>query len=345
MKFLVTGATGFLGSAVTRRLTAAGHSVRALVRDVNRPRPNASERVEVAFGDLTRPDTLNGACAGVDGVFHIAGLYAYWSREPEMLYRTNAGGTEALLKYARAAGVPRVVLTSTVATLKWPGKGKLADESAVASLDDLPGHYKKSKLMAEQAALALARPGFEVIVVNPTAPVGPGDARPTPTGRVVLEFLNHRFPGYVDTGMNICDVDDVADGHLLAFEKGRGGQRYILGSENLTLREIYQALKTVTGLRRRPVRVPYAIAYFAGLMDSLMEGKALRREPYIPLEGLRVSRHPLFVDCSKAINELGLPRRPAAESLLRAAVWYSANGYTRAAVSGARPVRKAKASR
>lgn len=336
MKFLVTGATGFIGGAIARHLLDDGHSVRALVRPESRAKfsvEGSLGRLEIAVGDLTDEASLRGAVEGVDGVFHVAAVYSYWHRDPSATYRVNVDGTERLLKLAKAAGVARVVVTSTVATLKWPGVGKLADETAVATIDDLPGHYKRSKLLAEQAALALNGTGFEVIVTNPTAPFGPGDARPTPTGRVVLEFLNRRFPGYVNTALNVADVDDIAAGHLLAFEKGRPGERYILGSENVTLRGIYDRLSQVTGLRRYPIRVPFALANVVGAFDTLIEGRLLRREPYIPLEGLRVARHPMLVNCTKAVVELGLPTRPAAESLRRSAHWFARHGYTKARIA------------
>jgi len=330
MKLLVTGSTGFIGKSVTQHLLDRGHNIRALVRPESSGSLPDHPSLEPIPGDLTDKSSLESAVRGVEGVFHIAAVYSYWHRDPRDTYETNVDGAAALLNAAKSSGVKRVVLTSTVATLKWPGKGKLANETALADIEDLPGHYKKSKLMAEHAAMALNDRNFEVVVVNPTAPFGPGDSRPTPTGRIALEYLNNRFPGYVATGMNVCDVDDVAVGHLLAFERGRPGERYILGSENKTLREIYSELERVTGLKRRPVRIPFPVATLAGHLDSLLEAKLLRREPRIPLEGLRVAKHPLFVSCEKAVKELGLPQRPAAESLERSARWFSENGYCRA---------------
>ncbi len=334
MKFLVTGASGFVGGAITRKLLTEGHSVTALVRAGSENRIPQDPNIEIVTGGVTDKLSVQKAVSGVEGVFHVAAVYSFWHRDPSETYRTNVDGTETVLREAKKAGVRRAVLTSTVATLKWPGKHALAVESSIASLEDLPGHYKRSKLMAEQSALSLNGQGFEVVVTNPTAPFGPGDARPTPTGRLVLEFLNHRFPGYVNTGLNVCDVDDVAAGHLLAFFKGRPGQRYILGSENLSLRGIYDRLAGITGLRRRPFRVPFALAMAVGAIDSLLEGKILRREPYIPVEGLRVAKHPMFVDCTKAVVELGLPTRPATESLRRSAEWFVENGYSNAKVRG-----------
>lgn len=332
MKYLVTGATGFVGAALTHRLIERGHSVRALIRTGSEGRLQQDPKIEPVIGDVTDVASVRKAVRGTEGVFHVAAIYSYWQRDPREVYRVNIGGTETVLREAKAAGVSRVVVTSTVATLKWPGKGRLADESAIASIDDLPGHYKRSKLLAEHAALALNDSAFEVIVVNPTAPFGPGDRRPTPTGRIVLEFLNKRFPGYVDTGFNVCDIADVAEGHVLAFEKGRPGERYILGSENLTLRSVYNLLASATELRRRPVRVPFKVATVAGMIDTFIEERVLKREPFIPLEGLKVARHPMFVDCSKALYELGLPQRPAIKSLSRAAEWFARNGYTKSRI-------------
>ncbi len=334
MKFLVTGASGFVGGAVAKKLASAEHSVRAFVRSDSRSRLPSDFSGDIAVGDVEDREALKKAVSGVDGVFHVAARYSFWHRDPSETYRINVDGTENVLQAARSAGVSRVVVTSTVATLKWPGKDKLADESSVASLEDLPGHYKRSKLMAEQASEAANGNGFEVVIVNPTAPFGPGDAKPTPTGRIVLEFLNRRFPGYVDSGLNVCDVEDVAEGHLMAFLKGRAGERYILGSENVSLRGIYDRLSRVTGLRRWPLRVPFAVAMAAGVADSFVEGRIFGREPYIPVEGLRVAKHPMFVDCSKAVIELGLPTRPAIQSLRRSVDWFVENGYSDVRVRG-----------
>jgi dihydroflavonol-4-reductase len=291
--------------------------------------------VEAVTGDLTDPASCAEALRGAEGLFHAAAVYSYSARDPTLLYRVNSDAVRTLFDHARRAGVRRAVFTSTVATLKRQVvEGQLATEESVAALGDLPGHYKRSKLLGEQAAQSFNSPGFEVVVVNPTAPFGPGDARPTPTGRIVLEFLRHRFPGYIQTGMNVCDVDDVAAGHVAAFERGRPGERYILGGrDNLSLAAIYAKIGEVTGLKRRPVRIPYALAFAAGAADSVIEGILLRREPYVPIEGLRVARHPMYVDCTKAVKELSLPQRPAEASLERAARWYVDNGHARARIT------------
>ncbi len=329
MKLLVTGATGFVGGAVARLLAQRGHDVRALARAGGGREELGRQGIQVVTGDILDPAAVRAAVAGVEGVFHLAAVYSYSGLRPAETYRVNVEGVRNVLAAARDAGVRRVVHTSTVATLKWPGPGRFADESYLAELGELPGHYKRSKLLGEQAALSFNSPGFDVVVVNPTAPFGPGDARPTPTGRIVLEFLRRRFPGYVETGVNVCDVDDVAAGHILAFEKGRAGERYILGGlENLSVLAIYATLARVTGLRRTPFRVPYAVAFAAGAAESVLVRAHVRREPYIPIEGLRVARHPMFVTSDKAVRELGLPMRPATESLERAARWYIDHGYS-----------------
>lgn len=321
-RFLVTGATGFLGGALARRLLEQDHSVRVLVRPGSDATGLEAAGAEVARGDLEDRASLEAAVDGVEGLFHVGAIYEYWSRDHSELYRVNAGGTGALFGAAKAEHVRRAVYTSTVATLRWPGKGRLADESCVARLDELPGHYKRSKFLGEQTALELGGQGFEVVVVNPTAPFGPGDHKPTPTGRIIIEYLRRRYPGYVKTGVNVCDVDDVAGGHIAAFEHGRAGERYILGGENMSLRDIYDTLGRVTGLERRPIRVPWLLAYAAGAVESFYTGKLRGRTPYVPTEGLRVARHPMYVDCSKAKRELGFTSRPAEETLARAARWH-----------------------
>ena len=327
MRVLVTGATGFVGGNLARLLSFRGYEVRALVRPGSNTLTIDETGIKPVPGDILDRDSVDRAVQGCEAVFHCAAAYTFWARDPRVVYRTNVDGTKALLDAARRAGVRRAVHTSTVATLRWPGHDRLADETSIASLEELPGHYKRSKWLAEQAALAANGDGLEVVVVNPTAPFGPGDARPTPTGRIVLEFLRRRMPGYVKSGINVVHVADVAAGHVTALEKGRPGERYILGNENLTLARVYALLREVTGLRRFPLRVPHWLARAAGVADALIEGRILDREPYIPLEGLQVARHPMYTDCSRAIRELGMPQTPAAEALESAARWYVDNGY------------------
>lgn len=274
-------------------------------------------------------NSLQRAVEGVDGVFHVAGLYSFWGRETRLLYRVNVDGTAALLEAARRGGIRRVVYTSSVGVLRAPDAGELADETFDAEPSQLPDHYHRSKLLGERAALAANGSGLEVVAVNPTAPVGPGDVKPTPTGRIVLEFLKRRRPGYVEVDLNIVDIEDVAAGHLAAFERGRPGERYILGGLNTDLPGVYRLLAHTTGLRRRPVRIPYSLAMAAACADELFEGRLLRRQPYVPINGVRATRHRMHVDCSKAVRELGLPQSSPERALGAAATWFVDHGYAR----------------
>ncbi|MBI2965854.1 MAG: NAD-dependent epimerase/dehydratase family protein [Chloroflexi bacterium] len=329
VKFLVTGATGFIGGVVARHLVVRGHEVRALVRSGHDLDAIRAEGWIPVAGDLLDSASLAPAVEGVDGVFHVAALYTFWSRESKLLYQVNVDGTRAVLDSARHAGVRRVVYTSSVGVLRAPPASELADETFDAEPAQLPDHYHRSKLLGERAALAANGSGLEVVAVNPTAPVGPGDVRPTPTGRIVLEFLKRRRPGYVDVDLNIVDVEDVAAGHLAAFERGRPGERYILGGLNTDLAGVYKLLARATGLRRRPVRIPYSLAMAAACADELFEGRLLRRQPYVPINGVRATRHPVHVDCSKAIRELGLPQSSPERALGAAAAWFVDRGYVR----------------
>ena len=338
MKFLVTGATGFVGGAVARHLLGRGHDVRALVRAGHDHEALQAAGMEPSIGDLHDPASLKRAVRGVDGVFHAAALYTFWARRRSDIYDTNVGGTEALLDAARAAGITRLVFTSSSGTLRSPGPGRLADESFHAEVDELADDYHRSKLLAERKALAANGADIEVVAVNPTTPVGPGDVKPTPTGRIVLEFLGRRLPGYVEARINLVDVEDVAAGHLAAFERGRPGHRYILGGENTTLSGTFSMLAAATGLRRRPVRIPYLAALGLAWADDLIEGRLMRRSPYIPLDGIRAIRHPIHVDCAKARRELDYSPGPVVDALGRAAQWFIDNGYVRVrGLKNARP--------
>lgn len=327
MRFLVTGATGFIGGAVARHLLQQGHAVRALVRPVHAAETISRQGYEPAVGDLLDPPSLDRATYGVDGVFHVAALYSFWQRDASTIYRVNVDGTRELLKAARRNGIGRVVFTSSVGVLRAPEPGELADESFTAEPGELPDHYHRSKLLAEQAALGESGRGMEVVAVNPTAPVGPGDVKPTPTGRIILEFLGRRTPGYVGVDLNIVDVRDVAAGHLAAFERGRAGERYLLGNLNTNLADIYRRLAGVTGLRRRPVRAPYPLVLLAAHVDQFVEGRLLRRTPFLPVGGVRATRHRMHVDCRKAIRELAFPQSPPDRALADAAAWFVTNGY------------------
>jgi dihydroflavonol-4-reductase len=341
MKTLVTGATGFLGSHVARQLAARGERVRVLVRPTSDTRAVDGLEAERFAGDLRDASSLDRALAGVSHVFHVAADYRLWARNPRDIYESNVTGTRNLLEAARRTGVEKFVYTSTVATIAVPRKDGLPDESTHSSVEEMVGHYKRSKFEAEQCAMRAAEAGLPVVIVNPTTPVGPGDWKPTPTGKIIVDFLNGRMPGYVDTGLNFVPVEDCVAGHLLAAERGRIGERYILGGCNLTLKEMLDRLAAISGLPGPRWKFPHALAYVAACVDTLVSG-ALRREPQIPLEGVRMARHKMFVDASKATRDLGFSPGPIEGALERAVRWYEANGYV--AARGAHAVARAHAS-
>ncbi len=326
MTTLVTGATGFLGSHVARCLASRGDSLRLLVRPQSDCRALEGIVAQRILGDLRDADSLSHATAGVDVVFHVAADYRLWAPDPAEIYRSNVDGTRNLLGAARRSGVRRFVYTSTVATIAVPRPGPLPSESTVASLSEMIGHYKRSKFLAEQEALRFCNSGFPVVIVNPTAPIGPGDWKPTPTGRIIVDFLNGRMPAYVDTGLNLAPVEDVALGHLLAAEHGVPGQRYILGGSNLTLREILALLASLSGRSAPRLRIPHALAFAAASVDWAIS-RALHREPRIPLDGVRMARHKMFVQTTRAARELGYRSGSVEAALDRAVRWYQQQGY------------------
>jgi dihydroflavonol-4-reductase len=329
MTTLVTGATGFVGSHVARQLVTAGHPVRILVRKNSSLRPLEGLPVERVEGDLRDAVSLDRAMGGIRRVFHVAADYRLWTRNPAEIYESNVDGTRLVLEAARNAGVERVVYTSTVATIAVPSHdGVLPNEDKRAVLGQMIGHYKRSKFLAELEAIKAASAGVPVIIVNPTAPVGPGDWKPTPTGRIIVDFLNGKMPAYVDTGLNVVPVEDVAAGHLLAAEKGRVGERYILGARNMTLKQILDALAQITGRPAPRVKMPHAVALAAGYADEWMS-RLTGREPQIPVEGVKMSRHRMFVESDKAERELGYTPGSVEAALGRAVSWYEANGYVR----------------
>jgi dihydroflavonol-4-reductase len=309
MKALVTGATGFVGAAVARALHAAGWQVRALVRSGS-DRSNLQQLgAEIAEGDLAEVAALERALEGCAGLFHVAADYRLGARDPRPLYRTNVEGTRNILSAARAAGVPRIVYTSSVATIGIPPDGSPGNEQTPVGLANMVGHYKRSKYLAEEAVRDAARKGMSVVIVNPSTPVGPGDVKPTPTGQLVLDAASGRMPAYVDTGLNIVHVDDVAAGHLLAFERGRAGERYILGGEDMTLQAILAQIAQLVGRNPPRIRLPYAaVLPVAYLADAL--AKVTGRSGRITLEGVRMSRKRMFFSSAKAADELGYRWRP-----------------------------------
>ncbi|OLE57027.1 MAG: dihydroflavonol 4-reductase [Chloroflexi bacterium 13_1_20CM_2_59_7] len=306
MLAFVTGATGFVGSHVARVLAEQGADLRLLVRSSSNLKNIRGLKAEQVVGDLRNPVTLEKAMAGCDVVFHVAADYRLWIRDPEQMYRANVEGTRAILQATRKNRVRRVVYTSSVATVGFTSNGRPADENSPVSLDDMIGHYKRSKFLAEQVAMQAAKTGMDVVVVNPTTPVGEQDIKPTPTGRIIVDFLKKKFPAYVDTGLNLVDVTECAHGHVAALEKGRSGERYILGGQNLTLKQILDKLAEITGLRSPKVRVPYVVALATGVVDEVVTGHILRREPRATIDAVRMGRKKMFASSVE---------------------WFQANGY------------------
>lgn len=330
MKAFVTGATGFVGSHVAHELANQGADLRLLVRASSPTRNIDGLRAERVVGDLRESGSLRTAIAGCDVVFHVAADYRLWTRDAadmQSMYRSNVEGTRALIDAARQAGVRRIVYCSSVATMGFTGNGHPADENSPVRLQDMIGHYKRSKFIAEQVAIEAGKSGGDVVVVNPTTPVGEGDVKPTPTGRIILDFLKRKFPAYVDTGLNLVDVRQVACGHIAALEKATPGERYILGGQNLTLKEILDKLAAITGLAAPRIRLPYVFALAAGASDTLVSGRFLHREPRVTLDAVRMGRKKMWVSSEKAQRELGWSIVAVDDALRRAAEWFQANGY------------------
>jgi dihydroflavonol-4-reductase len=326
MKALVTGATGFVGAAVARALVRAGVDVRVLARPEADLTNLQGLPVERIAGDLRDPASLRAALSDCRHLYHIAAHYALWAKDPSIFYDVNVAGTRSLLEAAREVGVERTVYCSTIGAIGLPPGGGLGTEETPVSLEQMAGHYKRSKYLAEQEVHRLAREGLPVVIVNPSAPVGEGDVKPTPTGQVIVDFMKGRMPAYIETGMNIIDVDDVATGHLLAMEKGRQGERYILGSTNLLLREVFEILSRLTGLKAPSVKLPRgAVLPLAYLNHWLANVTGL--PPRIPLEGVKMAKYKMHYDCSKAIRELGLPQHPPEVALGKAVRWFTSHGY------------------
>ena len=327
MKCFVTGATGFLGSHVARQLLVNGADLRLLVRASSRTDNIDDLPAERVVGDLGDPESLRRGMAGCEVVFHVAADYRLWAVDGSELYVSNVEGTRNVLCAARDSGVRRVVYTSSVATMGFGNNGRMTDESTPVALTNMIGDYKRSKFMAEQLVIEAARDGQDVVMVNPTTPIGERDIKPTPTGRIVVDFLKRKFPAYVDTGLNLVDVKDCAEGHLLAMEKAVPGERYILGGENLTLKQILDKLAAITGLRSPSVKLPYAVAYATGAVDTLITGTIRQREPRVTLDSVRMGRKKMFVTSVKAERELGWNPGPVDGALRRAVEWFRTNGY------------------
>jgi len=346
LKAFVTGATGFLGSHVARVLAEQGAELRLLVRPTSDLRNIDDLAADRVAGDLRDAASIEKAMAGCDVAFHVAADYRLWVRDPAEMYRSNVEGTRALLEAARRQRVRRVVYTSSVATMGFisnhasaelcsagmgegarPHTNTVADEESPVLLADMIGPYKRSKFMAEQAAIEAARSGVDVVIVNPTTPIGERDIKPTPTGRIVLDFLKRKFPAYVETGLNLVDATECARGHIQALEKGRSGERYILGGENLTLKQILDRLAAITGLKSPTVKLPYFFALATGVVDEMVTGRLLGREPRATIDAVRMGRKMMFVSSEKAERELGWRTVPVDGALRRSVEWFRANGY------------------
>jgi len=325
MTTLVTGAAGFLGSHVARQLVARGESVRVLMRASSTNRAIADLPLEYVTGDLRDGASLERAMSGVKRVFHVAADYRLWAKRSQEIYDSNVGGTKNLLDAARRAGVEQLIYTSTVATIA-VDRPQLPNEFTDAKLEEMIGHYKRSKWMAEREVLSAAKSGLPVILAMPTTPVGPWDWKPTPTGKIILDFLNGKMPGYVDTGLNFVGAEECAAGHLLVSERGKIGERYLLGAENLTLKQVLDTLAKITGLPAVKMKIPHGLALGVAYAETAFS-RLIRREPHIPVEGVKIARHMMFVDASRAQKELGFQPGPVAAALERAVRWYEANGY------------------
>ena len=327
VRVFITGATGFVGGHVARKYAAEGATLRVLTRQTSRLDSLAGLGVETVQGDLRDVEKLRPSLSGCDVLVHVAADYRLWVRDPDAMYAANVTGTRELLKLAREVKVPKVVYTSSVATMGFKADGTIVNEDSPVSLSEMIGHYKRSKFLGEQEAIQAAAAGQHVMILNPTTPIGSGDAKPTPTGRIVVDFLNKRFPAYVDTGLNLVDVDEVARMHVVALERGTPGERYVLGGENLTLKQILDRMSAITGLPSPSMKVPHAIAAIFAYFDETITGKLRGREPRATVEAVRMGRKTMFASSIKAERELGFQVLPVYHALRAAIEWFVANGY------------------
>ena len=327
MKVFLTGSTGFVGSHVAQAYAAEGAELRLLTRATSKLASIEGLKADVVVGDLRQPDTLRTALRGCDALVHVAADYRLWVRDPKEMYAANVDGTRELLRIAREEGVAKVVYTSSVATMGFKTDGTIVDEATPVSLDDMIGPYKRAKFMAEQEAIAAARAGQHVMILNPTTPIGAGDAKPTPTGRIVVDFLNRKFPAYVDTGLNLVDVAEVARMHVVALDSGTPGERYILGGENLTLKQILDRMSAITGLPSPTMKVPHAVAMIFAFFDETITGKIRGKEPRATVEAVRMGRKYMFASSAKAERDLGFRVLPVYNAMRTAIEWFVANGY------------------
>jgi dihydroflavonol-4-reductase len=327
MKVLVTGATGFVGHHVAKALAADGADLRLLVRKTSNLNNLEGIRGETVVGDLLQPESLKSALAACDAVLHVAADYRLWIRDPAVMYRANVDGTRELLRLAREAGVPRFVYTSSVATMHFRTDGLVINEDTPVSLKDMVGHYKRSKFLAEIEAVKAAQSGQQVIILNPTTPIGPNDAKPTPTGRIFVDFLNRKFPAYMDTGLNLVDVSEVARTHVAALAKGKPGNRYILGGENLTLKQILDKMSAITGIPSPTTKIPFAVAVTYAFFEEWITGRIRGRDPRATLEEVRMGRKKMFASSAHAQQELDFRIVPVYPAMRAAIDWFRANGY------------------
>jgi dihydroflavonol-4-reductase len=327
MKVFLTGATGFVGSHVARELASRGAELRLLVRKSSNLANLEGIKADTHIGDLGEPESLRAAVAGCDAVMHVAADYRLWVPDPEAMLRSNVAGTRELLRIAREENVRRVVYTSSVATMGFKMDGTIIDETTPVSLSDMVGHYKRTKFMAEQEAITAARAGQNVIILNPTTPIGSHDIKPTPTGRIIVDFLKGNFPAYVDTGLNLVDVREVARIHAEALTKGTSGERYILGGENLTLKQILDKLSTITGIPSPTAKIPFLVAATYAFFEENITGRMLGREPRATLEEVRMGRKKMYASSAKAQRELGFQLLPVYQALRSAIEWFTAHGY------------------
>jgi dihydroflavonol-4-reductase len=327
MRIFITGATGFVGYHVARALTGQGADLRLLVRKTSNLANLEGIRGDTFVGDLMQPESLRAGLAGCDAVMHVAADYRLWIRDPENMYRANVDGTRELLRLAREAGVRRVVYTSSVATMHFFKNGIVSNEDTPVSIKDMVGHYKRSKFLGEQEALHAAESGQSVVILNPTTPIGPNDAKPTPTGRIFVDFLNRKFPAYMDTGLNLVDVSEVARAHVLALTKGTPGRRYILGGENLTLKQILDKMAAITGIPSPRTKIPFAVAATYAFFEEWITGRIRGREPRATLEEVRMGRKKMFASSARAQQELGFRILPVNPPMRAAVEWFRAHGY------------------
>lgn len=327
MRVFITGATGFVGSHVAHQYAAAGAQLRLLIRKSSNLDSLEDLKADLVTGDLRRPQEFQSALQECDVLVHVAADYRLWVRDPEQMYAANVDGTRELLKLAQKNGVARIIYTSSVATMGFKSDGSVVDEETPVSLEEMIGHYKRSKFLAEQEAINAAAAGQHVMILNPTTPIGSGDSKPTPTGRIIVDFLNRKFPAYVDTGLNLVDVSEVARMHLTALDHGTPGRRYILGGENLTLKQILDRMSAITGLPSPTKKVPHAVAMGFAFFDETITGRLLKKEPRATVEAVRMGKKMMFASSARAERELGFRVLPIYHPLRSAIDWFVNHGY------------------